>query len=112
MIRIVNWKNYELVLNELKEYMAEGDPDFIRKAIKAVGKIAVRFEKSVDKCLEILAKQIQEVQDNPSHAEHVVNEILIAIQNILRKNPSKFDFDGMSKDLVKLLNHATEPESK
>ena len=47
----MNWKNYELVLNELKEYMAEGDPDFIRKAIKAVGKIAIRFEKSVDKCL-------------------------------------------------------------
>jgi vesicle coat complex subunit len=34
------------------------------------------------------------------------------MQNILRKYPSKYNFDGMFLDLVSLLDHATESESK
>lgn len=34
------------------------------------------------------------------------------MQNILRKYPSKYNFDGMFLDLVVLLDHATESESK
>jgi vesicle coat complex subunit len=34
------------------------------------------------------------------------------MQNILRKYPSKYNFDGMFLDLVVLLDHATESDSK
>lgn len=34
------------------------------------------------------------------------------MQNILRKYPSKYNFDGMFLDLVSLLDYATETESK
>lgn len=34
------------------------------------------------------------------------------MQNILRKYPSKYNFDGMFLDLVALLDFATESESK
>lgn len=34
------------------------------------------------------------------------------MQNILRKYPSKYNFDGMFVDLVSLLDHATDTESK
>jgi hypothetical protein len=34
------------------------------------------------------------------------------MQNILRKYPSKYNFDGMFLDLVSLLDFATENESK
>lgn len=76
MIRIVNYKNYEPVLNELKEYVTEGDPDFVRRSMRAISKIAIRFEKSIDKCLEILAKQVKEVRQVAEHASHAVNELL------------------------------------
>jgi hypothetical protein len=34
------------------------------------------------------------------------------MQNILRKYPSKYNFDGMFLDLVTLLDFASESESK
>ena len=100
------------MLNELKEYVTEGDPDFVRRSLRAISKIALRFEKSIEKCLEILAKQVKEVREVAEHASHAVNELLISLQTILRKYPSKFNYDDMFKDLVELLNYATETEAK
>lgn len=34
------------------------------------------------------------------------------MQNILRKYPTKYNYDGMFMDLVSLLDLANEPESK
>ena len=41
-----------MVLNELKEYTNEIDTQFVRKTISAVGSIAIKFEKSVDKYIK------------------------------------------------------------
>jgi len=38
-------------LNELHIYLNEADPHFVRKAIKAVGKIAVQYDKAIEKYL-------------------------------------------------------------
>lgn len=108
----MNYKNYESVLDELKEYINEVDSEFVKRCIKAIGKIAIRYEKSVEKCMGILSKMIKDTRDIAIHAEHVVNEILVTVKNILRKYPSKYNFNGMFDDLVVLLNHSTEPESK
>ena len=75
-MRIVNYKNYESVLDELREYINEVDSEFVKKCVKAVGKIAIRYEKSVDKCMGILATKVKETRSMAQHAEHVVNEIL------------------------------------
>lgn len=79
LTRIINYKNYESVLEELKEYINEVDSEFVKKCIRAVGKIAIRYEKSVEKCMGILAKAVKEVKDAASHAEQVVNELLIVL---------------------------------
>ena len=63
------------------------------RCLKALGKIAIRYEKSIEKCLSIVAKQLAELKGNEEHAEQVVNEMLITCQNILRKYPSKYNFD-------------------
>lgn len=68
MTRIINQKNYESVLEELKEYISEVDSEFVKKCIRAVGKIAHRYEKSVDKCLLILSKVLKNVKGVASHA--------------------------------------------
>ena len=77
LVRIVNYKNYESVLDELREYLNEVDSEFVKKCIHAVGKIAIRYEKSVEKCMSILAWQIKETRPMAAHAEHVVNELLV-----------------------------------
>lgn len=75
----MNYKNYETVLDELREYLNEVDSEFVKKCISAVGKIAIRYEKSAEKCMSILAWQIKETRQIAAHAEHVVNELLIVI---------------------------------
>lgn len=83
----MNSKNYESVLEEIREYLNEVDSEFVKKCISAVGKIAIRYEKSVDKCMSILANQVKEVRPVAEHAEHVVNEILLVSLSLFR--PSK-----------------------
>lgn len=75
--RIINYKNYELVLEELKEYMSEVDSEFVKKCIRAVGKIAIRYEKSVEKCMGIVSKKVKEIRTAAEHAETIVDELLI-----------------------------------
>jgi vesicle coat complex subunit len=73
----VNYKNYEAVLDELREYLNEVDSEFVKKCIRAVSKIAIRYERSIEKCMSILAWQIKETRHVADHAENVVNELLI-----------------------------------
>ena len=51
LIKLCNVQNYDTVLVELKEYTNELDTQFVRKTISAIGSIAVKYEKSVDKCI-------------------------------------------------------------
>lgn len=49
MVRICDNKNYAAVLAELAIYINEVDTEFVKKAIKAIGKIAIRYDKSIEK---------------------------------------------------------------
>lgn len=52
--RICDVKNYELVLNELGLYINEQDANFVRKSIKQICGIAIRFSSACEKALQIL----------------------------------------------------------
>lgn len=73
------------MLEELREYISEVDSEFVKKCIRAVGKIAIRYEKSVEKCMGILAKSVKEVRDAADHAEQIVNELLIVVVALFRR---------------------------
>ena len=88
LVRIVNSKNYETVLDELREYLNEVDSEFVKKCISSVGKIAIRYDRSVEKCMSILSWQIKETRHVAAHAEHVVNELII-VQYIFMIDCSK-----------------------
>ena len=49
IMRLCDSKNNESVITELKEYSNEVDPEFVRKCIRSIARIALLFEKSVDK---------------------------------------------------------------
>lgn len=49
LAKICDLKNYEVVLDELKLYVSESDTNFVRKSIKAVCSIALRFKKGAEK---------------------------------------------------------------
>ncbi|XP_024606345.1 AP-2 complex subunit beta-like [Neophocaena asiaeorientalis asiaeorientalis] len=47
MIRLASQANIAQVLAELKEYATEVDIDFVRKAVRAIGRCAIKVEASV-----------------------------------------------------------------
>jgi hypothetical protein len=49
LITICNEKNQDDVLNELRLYLAESDTEFVKKALYAICKLALRYEKGIEK---------------------------------------------------------------
>lgn len=43
--------NIQQILHELKEYTQEVDVEFVRKAVRAIGRCAIKLEKSAEKCV-------------------------------------------------------------
>ena len=54
----------------------------MNKCIRAVGRIAIRYEKSVDKCLGILSKATKEARNAIS--DDIVNGLLVVRSILLR----------------------------
>lgn len=49
MVKICDKNNNLQVINELGLYINEADPEFVRRSIKALGKIGLEFEKAGEK---------------------------------------------------------------
>lgn len=50
---------FEQVLLEFKEYATEVDVDFVRKAVRAIGRCAIALEQSAEACINVLLELIQ-----------------------------------------------------
>jgi len=59
MIRLASQANIAQVLSELKEYATEVDVDFVRKAVRAIGRCAIKVEPSAERCVSTLLDLIQ-----------------------------------------------------
>ncbi|KAJ3603883.1 hypothetical protein NHX12_028624 [Muraenolepis orangiensis] len=59
MIRLASQANIAQVLAELKEYATEVDVDFVRKAVRAIGRCAIKVEQSAERCVSTLLDLIQ-----------------------------------------------------
>ncbi|GAA5806047.1 AP-2 complex subunit beta [Helicostylum pulchrum] len=104
IFRLANDKNVDLVLNELKEYAAEVDVDFVRKAVRAIGRLAVKLESAADRCIAALLELIQ------TKVNYVVQEAIIVIRDIFRKYPNQYE--SIISTLCENLDDLDEPEAK
>ena len=59
MIRLADLTNVDQLLTELKDYAQEVDITFARKAISAVGIIAVQIEQAAERCVLALQELIR-----------------------------------------------------
>jgi AP-1 complex subunit beta-1 len=51
--------NITQVLSELKEYATEVDVDFVRKAVRAIGRCAIKIESQAQRCVDTLVDLIE-----------------------------------------------------
>lgn len=68
---------------------------FVRKAISAIGRIAVKLERAADRCVQTLHGLVK------TQIDYVVQEAVIVIKDIFRKYPNRYE--SIIKDLCENL---------
>lgn len=105
LIRLVdpsNLKQCTLLLNELKEYSMEFEPEFVSRCILGLSQLGIKYsnEKFIQKVLDILIELLESGQDS------IKDGCCIAMCNLLRHCPTNA---SMSKSICSLLNSWSSP---
>lgn len=104
MIKLASDRNIDQVLLEFKEYATEVDVDFVRKAVRAIGRCAIKLERAAERCISVLLELIK-VKVN-----YVVQEAIIVIKDIFRRYPNTYE--SIIATLCESLDTLDEPEAK
>ena len=104
IIKLVSEHNIDQVLLELKEYATEVDVDFVRKAVSAIGRCAVKLERAAERCIGVLLELIQ------TKVNYVVQESVIVIKDIFRRYPNRYE--SIIATLCDNLDTLDEPQAK
>ena len=79
---MLSWLTFLQVLLEFKEYATEVDVDFVRKAVRAIGRCAIKLERAAERCISVLLELIK------IKVNYVVQEAIIVIKDIFRRYPN------------------------
>lgn len=101
--RLANEKNVEQVLAELKEwvgpiyplnivtdgtinrYASEVDVEFVRKAVRSIGRLAIKISRAADLCITVLVALVE------TKVNYVVQEAIVVIKDIFRRYPNEYE---------------------
>lgn len=101
---LANEKNIDEVLTELREYATEIDVHFVRKAVRAIGKLAIKIEPAARRCINLLLELVA------TKITYIVQEATVVIRNIFRKYPDQYE--SIIGTLCEHLDSLDEPEAK
>ena len=101
---LANQDNISVVLNELREYATEIDVHFVRKAVRAIGKLAIKIEPAAKQCIDTLLDLVN------AKIPYIVQEATVVIRNIFRKYPNKYE--SVISTVIKQIDDLDEPEAK
>ena len=85
-------------------YASEVDIDFVRKAVRSIGRLAIKVEDASDTCIQALLGLIE------TKVSYVVQEAVIVIKDVFRRFPGKYE--GIIPTLCENLDALDEPEAK
>jgi vesicle coat complex subunit len=97
-------KNIREVLTELREYATEIDVHFVRKSVRAIGKLAIKIEPAAKLCISTLLELVA------TKVSYIVQEATVVIRNIFRKYPNQYE--SIISTLCENLDSLDEPEAK
>jgi AP-2 complex subunit beta-1 len=104
-----NWKSespgsLDILANGPCRYASEVDVDFVRKAVRSIGRLAIKVQTAADSCIQSLLTLIE------TKVTYVVQEAVIVIKDIFRRYPGQYE--GIIPALCENLDILDEPESK
>ena len=85
IVKLVDLRNVDMVLAELKEYASEVDPEFVGRSVKALGRCALKLEKATERCLMVLLELIH------TRSQYILQEAVIVLRDIFRKYPGRYE---------------------
>ena len=85
-------------------YASEVDVDFVRKAVRSIGRLAIKVQQAADSCIQALLDLIE------TKVSYVVQEAVIVIKDVFRRYPGKYE--GIIPKLCEHLDLLDEPEAK
>jgi AP-2 complex subunit beta-1 len=88
----------------LYRYALEVDVDFVRKAVRTIGRMAIKVAAAADICIQALLSLLE------TKIEYVVQEVVVVIKDIFRRYPNKYE--NIIPTLCENLDDLTEPEAK
>lgn len=77
---------------------------FVRKAVRAIGKLAIKIESSARQCIETLLELVD------AKIPYIVQEATVVIRNIFRKYPNQYE--SIISHVIKNIDDLDEPEAK
>ncbi|RAK99730.1 putative AP-2 adaptor complex subunit beta [Aspergillus ibericus CBS 121593] len=97
-------ENISVVLAELREYATEIDVHFVRKAVRAIGKLAIKIESAAKQCIDTLLDLVN------AKIPYIVQEATVVIRNIFRKYPNQYE--NIIGNVIQNIDELDEPEAK
>ena len=85
-------------------YATEIDVHFVRKSVRAIGKLAIKIEPAAQACINSLLELVA------TKVSYIVQEATVVIRNIFRKYPNKYE--SIISVLCENLDSLDEPEAK
>lgn len=122
MFMLTTKENISVVLAELREYVralivigtrsslticryaTEIDVHFVRKAVRAIGKLAIKIESAARQCIDTLLELVD------AKIPYIVQEATVVIRNIFRKYPNQYE--GIIGHVIRNIDDLDEPEAK
>lgn len=90
--------------NDTHRYATEIDVHFVRKSVRAIGKLAIKIEPAARLCIDTLLELVS------TKVSYIVQEATVVICNIFRKYPNKYE--SIISTLCENLDSIDEPEAK
>jgi AP-2 complex subunit beta-1 len=88
----------------LRRYANEVDVDFVRKAVRSIGRLAIKIQSASDLCIPVLISLMQ------TKISYVVQEAIVVIKDIFRRYPNQYE--SVIGILCENLDSLDEPEAK
>jgi AP-2 complex subunit beta-1 len=85
-------------------YATEIDVDFVRKSVRAIGKLAIKIEPAARLCVNTLLDLVS------TKVSYIVQEATVVFRNIFRKYPNQYE--SIISTLCENLDSLDEPEAK
>ncbi|KAG8981343.1 hypothetical protein FRB90_007317 [Tulasnella sp. 427] len=104
MYRLSREENFKPVLAELHEYASEVDIDFVRKAVRTIGRLAIKVPAAANSCINVLLELLE------SKIPYVTQEVVVVVKDIFRRYPN--EYESVIPKVCENMDDLAEPEAK